>query len=81
MSRARPSADGDTLKELGLRIASLRSERGLTQQQISDSAEISRITLSKIERGLVDVGVLRLIRIAHSIGVGPNELLPGSLEG
>jgi len=41
------------LHEIGTRIKSLRKEKGLTQEQLSKIAGISRVTLGKLERGQV----------------------------
>lgn len=38
------------LDELGIKIKSLRKEKGLTQQQLADVSGISRVTLGKLER-------------------------------
>lgn len=39
-------------KESGKRIAALRKEKGLTQEQLAEKLNISTSTLGKIERGI-----------------------------
>lgn len=41
------------LYEVGLKIKELRKDKGYTQQSLADLADISRVTLGKLERGEV----------------------------
>lgn len=41
------------LHEIGFKIKTLRKERGLTQEDLSLIAGITRVTLGKLERGQV----------------------------
>ena len=59
----------DDLLRLGQRIAEARKERGWTQTDLSEAAGISRVTVSKIERGTTDVGYVRLVRLARALDV------------
>lgn len=63
------------LVALGARIRELRDVRGMTQAELSKAAGINRITLSKIERGHEDVGILRLTRLATSLDVSVADVL------
>ena len=72
---AEASVDGaQGLVALGARIRHLRTERHLSQEALAASAGINRVTLSKIERGVEDVGVVRLHRLATVLGVGIGDL-------
>ena len=59
----------DDLVRLGQRIAEARRQRGWTQTDLAEAAAISRVTVSKIERGATDVGYVRLVRLARALGV------------
>ena len=48
----------DEQKNIGMRIAQLRREHGLTQVQFAEIIGVSRDTLSKIEKGLKSPGDL-----------------------
>lgn len=57
------------LYEVGKNIRALRKEQGLTQEQLSKKADISRVTLGKLERGeVVSVSVRTLILLLDSMG-------------
>lgn len=62
-------------KELGAKIRSARKRRGLTQEQLVDLAEVSEITLSKLERGASKPTFDVLVRLSLALSVSPNELL------
>jgi putative transcriptional regulator len=63
--------DEATLQELGRRVARLRLDRDLTQQQLADEAGISRHTLLRLEDGH-SVTLSALLRILRAL-----ELLEG----
>lgn len=56
-------------------IRRLRRERGLTLRAFADRIEMDIGYLSIIERGLVDVRMTTLARIAHGLGVDTSDLL------
>jgi transcriptional regulator with XRE-family HTH domain len=64
------------LKVLGNRIRELREKRGLSQEAFADEAGIDRSYVSGIERGVRNVGVLQLVKIAVTFDVPPGTLLP-----
>ncbi len=41
------------LEEIGKKIKELRKEKGLTQDELAKRADITRVTLGKLERGYV----------------------------
>jgi transcriptional regulator with XRE-family HTH domain len=77
--------DGTVLRELGGRIARLRLDRNLTQQQLADEAGISRHTLLRLEDGhsVTLSALLRVLRALNLLGgleVLVPEPLPSPLE-
>ena len=50
-------------KECGRRIAKLRKERGLTQEQLAEKLNISTSNLGKLERGLQGLSIDLLVEI------------------
>ena len=56
-------------KELGLKIRTRRKLLGLTQRELSEYAEISINTLTKIERGEGNPTINVLIKILATLGL------------
>jgi transcriptional regulator with XRE-family HTH domain len=59
------------------RIRTLRKRSGFTQVELANKSEIARETLSKIERGNWEVGLIILARIAKALGVSLAEFFEG----
>jgi transcriptional regulator with XRE-family HTH domain len=55
----------ELLARTGARLRKLREERGLTQEQVAEGAGFSGKYISEIERGLRDVPLTTLERIAE----------------
>jgi transcriptional regulator with XRE-family HTH domain len=63
------------LKAFGIRIKAIRLQRGLSQEQLGLIAELDRTYISGIERGLRNVSLINLERLALALAVEPAELL------
>lgn len=59
---------------MGRRIRILRTEKGWTQQLLTDHAQIERAHLSRLEDGRREAGLRVLERIADALGVDVVEL-------
>lgn len=57
------------------RLRQLRSERGLTLQQVADAANLDLSTLSRLESGKRRLAIDHLPGLAHALGVTMEELL------
>lgn len=53
---------------IGQRIAELRSQKGMTQQQLADKTGLIRAHISRIEQGKYSVGFDTLQLIAEAFG-------------
>jgi XRE family transcriptional regulator, regulator of sulfur utilization len=62
---------------LGRRLSALREQRGLSQTQLADLAEIGRAHLSQIENGAVAARIDTLHAIANALEMSLSELLKG----
>jgi transcriptional regulator with XRE-family HTH domain len=60
---------------LGLRIAGLRLELGLTQQELADRVAISRVALSNLESGRSVPGERTVTLLAGVFSMEPHELV------
>ena len=56
-------------KRIGQRIADLRLEKGMTQQEVADRAGIQRGNLARIEDGRYSVGIDILAAIGDAMGM------------
>jgi transcriptional regulator with XRE-family HTH domain len=63
------------LRTIGLTIRALRRERGLSQEELAELANIDRSYMSSVERGLRNVSVLNVARIAAALDVPVRDLL------
>jgi transcriptional regulator with XRE-family HTH domain len=59
----------DICVRLGRRIRLLRTERGWTQQQLADMAQLGRVHISELENGKREAGLRALERLADSFDI------------
>ena len=70
-----PATYIDFKRDLGIRIAQLRSERGMSQRKFALVLELDRVTLNRIEAGKGNPTIDTLARIAQGLDVNLEELL------
>ena len=70
-----PATYIDFKRDLGTRIAQLRSERGMSQRKFALVLELDRVTLNRIEAGKGNPTIDTLARIAQGLDVSLEELL------
>jgi DNA-binding XRE family transcriptional regulator len=58
------------------RIATVRAEKGLTQQELADLVGVHWITVSKLERGLIRLSPKWIVKLMEALKVTAEELLP-----
>lgn len=64
----------------GLHLKKLRLERGLSQEQLGMIAELDRTYISGIERGVRNVSLTNIFRIAQALNVPTAELFHSDAE-
>jgi len=64
----------DFLRALGARLAQIRRERGLTQEQLAELAGVDPQTIQRAENGRTALSLVRLRGIAKVLGVGLADL-------
>ena len=62
---------------LGDRVRSIRAKRGISQEQLADLADLDRTYISGVERGIRNISLLNIVKIADALEVNPSELLKG----
>lgn len=55
--------------KIGARIKELRTEKGMSMQQLADAAGITKANVCNIEAGKYSVGIDVLYRITTALGV------------
>jgi transcriptional regulator with XRE-family HTH domain len=63
-------------RTIGGRIRLVRTQRGLTLEQLADKAEISKSFLWEVEQGS-DISGERLLRVANALGASLDYLMRG----
>ena len=66
----------DLALKIGLAIRVCRTEQKITQEKLALLCNIDRSYLGRIERGEVNITVLKLYEIANILKVEPHRLLP-----
>lgn len=66
------------LKSLGMRIRKRRKMLGLSQERLGELAGVSYQQIQKYEKGINQVGIERLHRIASILQVTPDYFLTGT---
>lgn len=59
----------------GRALRELRSERGITQERLALDAELNRGYYSGVERGVRNVSLTNIARIASALGVPASQVL------
>lgn len=59
----------------GRRLASLRRQRGWSQEQLALESGLARSYLGGVERGKRNIALLNICRLAQSLDLPPSELL------
>lgn len=59
----------------GRRLREIRKERGLTQEALAESADLSGNYISDLELGLKVPSLTILVRLSQALGVATSDLL------
>ncbi len=65
-------------EEMGLRIRALRTERGLTREQLAEKADISVQFLADLEKGRKSMTVATLRRLSSALLVTTDRIVIGT---
>jgi transcriptional regulator with XRE-family HTH domain len=74
---SRPSQEDKNLAAFGKKVAGLRQERNLTQDQLADKTGLSIDTISAIERGRRWARLTTLHKLAKGLGTTTDNLFKG----
>ena len=65
----------DVRERVGLNLQRLRREKGLSQEELADRANIHQTYLSGVERGKRNPTITVLQRIAEALGAGIEDVV------
>ncbi len=68
------SSEKEAAQQLGKRIVKLRNQKSFSQADLAYEADIDLSALSRIERGLVNVTLSSLLKIAFALKIKPKDL-------
>jgi DNA-binding Xre family transcriptional regulator len=80
-SRKAGSGEQALLGRLGLRVKILRTGRGMAQEFLAAAAGLDRSYISRVERGVHNITVLTLVRLADALDCPPGDLLNSAIHG
>ena len=60
---------------LGANIRANRQNKGLSQEELAEKADLHRTYIGAIERGERNVSLNNIVRISESLGIEPYKLL------
>lgn len=68
-------AQSEYLVKLGGKIAEKRTAAGLSQNALAGKCDMDRQNMHKIEKGMVNISMLTLKKIADALNIPAKELL------
>jgi transcriptional regulator with XRE-family HTH domain len=66
-----------SLIRFGINLRDARERAGLTQEGLAERTGLHRTYVGAVERGERNIGILNILRLAHSLGIGAAQLLAG----
>jgi transcriptional regulator with XRE-family HTH domain len=70
------AALSDLTISFGKRVLAVRHMRKMTQEELAQTAELSRNYVNDVERGRRNVTLATIARLAGALGVKMDELMP-----
>ena len=67
-------AEKKLLKDIGKRVKFYRSEIAITQAKLAEASDMSHRYIAQLERGLANISIILLTRIAKALDVHVNTL-------
>lgn len=66
---------GNLQKQIGIKVRSLRIERGMTIEELAAKADLNAAYLGRLERGEQNMEIQTLEKISAALGAAPTEFL------
>jgi transcriptional regulator with XRE-family HTH domain len=65
------------LKKFGINVRSYREAQDLSQEQLAELADLDRTYISGIERGLRNLSLINISRLAEALEISVSDLCRG----
>jgi len=65
--------DDQGITKFGLRLKTIRLEKGYTQESLAWKANIEPMQVSKIERGIHNTSLSQILNLARALEISPSE--------
>jgi transcriptional regulator with XRE-family HTH domain len=72
-----PALPSPILAEFGTRVRAARKRLAISQEELADRAGLDRTYVSGVERGLRNVALINLCRLAVALATDPGDLTAG----
>jgi transcriptional regulator with XRE-family HTH domain len=72
---------GTFYREVGQNVRTKREQIGLTQEALASQVDLTRTSITNIEKGRQKLLLHTFVDIAHALGVDPSLLLPEVMGG
>jgi transcriptional regulator with XRE-family HTH domain len=72
-----PRTSRDPRAEFGSRVRRHRQSLGWTLEYLGEKAGMHWTYVGSVERGERNISLVNIVRLAHALGVGPEELIRG----
>lgn len=66
----------DVAMRFGVKLRATRSEKGISQEQLADLADLHRTYVSSVERGERNITIETIEKLAKALGVAMSDLMP-----
>ncbi|ABO25356.1 MULTISPECIES: helix-turn-helix domain-containing protein [Shewanella] len=68
------------LSRFGQRLKQIRTQQRLSQEQLAEICELDRTYISGIERGVRNVALINIVKLANGLKVSASSLLEFDVE-
>ncbi len=75
MNRNYSKDENNFLKKIGSQIRALRTESGLSQEELAFKCDLDRTYIGSVERGERNISILNLRKIAKALSININEIV------
>ena len=76
MAHPRGSAVSEVLERFGKKLRSVRTGKGISQEELARRSGLHRTYVSRVERGERNISLANIAKLAGALGVRMGDLMP-----